>query len=413
MSDPSSIVWPDWARPPHSGRLDHGVVRPSDVDFPGRRWRSCGIFPASSGYSLDYKLFTQHFVLKLREIIRVNRIAIFLEPPPTSSMTRDRQAKPVCRASPPSGFRWIFATVLSSPAMPVSANAFPRQPRPAGRTGGRAVFRWARARKSNASSRSSAAISPSPSPTVNAPSVSPSWVTGSPGNEFTDEELQLLFLLMEELGLAIKNSWLHHQFSASHKLFSDVLASMSSGSMVVGPDLTILHANRAMLQFRAGRPASRAKPLEFADLQSALATPIYDVVEKGRQALAVLLSRTARRTRAYFGSTIIPFRNGDNRLPQSVMVVVEDFTQIEAAKRYDIESSKTKLISLIAKALRPRDQEFPGPADHPSAATRPGIRERRLPPIAQERARDGNRTHPAVSPTRCSFWPSRAWPWTK
>ena len=31
------------------------------------------------------------------------------------------------------------------------------------------------------------------------------------------------------------------------------------------------------------------------------------------------------------------------------MVVVEDFTQIEAAKHYDIESSKTKLISLIAK----------------------------------------------------------------
>ena len=34
------------------------------------------------GYSLDYKLFTQHFVLKLREIIKVNKIAVFLQSPP-------------------------------------------------------------------------------------------------------------------------------------------------------------------------------------------------------------------------------------------------------------------------------------------------------------------------------------------
>jgi signal transduction histidine kinase len=46
---------------------------------------------------------------------------------------------------------------------------------------------------------------------------------------------------------------------------------------------------------------------------------------------------------------VIPFRDTESRQTQSAMLVVEDFTQIEAAKQFEIESSKAKLIALIAK----------------------------------------------------------------
>ncbi|RKX28574.1 MAG: hypothetical protein DRP71_17195 [Verrucomicrobia bacterium] len=320
--------------------------RPSEAGFPKAALEVLRDFSRVLGYSLDYKLFTQHFVLKLREIIRVNRIAIFLEPPPTSSMTHDRKPSRL--------------PCISSVGIPLDIRDCFELSRNAGigerLSRGNHVLRAGpedgqffgglspKIQREFEILGSHIAIPISDRERTLGVAVLGDRITG---NEFTDEELQLLFLLMEELGLAIKNSWLHHQLSASHKLFSDVLASMSSGSMVVGPDLTILHANRAMLQFVRGELDS-GKPLEFADLQSALATPIYDVVEKGAKPLPFFFTDGPDK-KSIFRTTIIPFRNGDNRLPQSVMVVVEDFTQIEAAKHFDIESSKTKLISLIAK----------------------------------------------------------------
>jgi len=298
------------------------------------------------GYSLDYKLFTQHFVLKLREIIRVNRIAIFLEPPPMISMTSsDEGSRLPC---------------ISSVGIPLDIRDCFELSRNAG-IGERLSKVNHILRAGSDDNRFFGGLSPkiqrefeilgshiaipiSDRERTLGVAVLGDRVTGS---DFSDEELQLLFLLMEELGLAIRNSWLHHQLSASHKLFSDVLSSMSSGSMVVGRDLSILHANCAMLSFVRGERES-AKPLAFADLQSALATPIYDVVEKGANPEPFFYS-DGPNDRRIFRVSIIPFRNGDHRLPQSVMVVVEDFTQIEAAKHFEIESSKTKLISLIAK----------------------------------------------------------------
>lgn len=322
------------------------VVQPPEAGFSRAALEVLRDFSRVLGYSLDYKLFTQHFVLKLREIIRVNRIAIFLEPPPTSSMTRDKRPSRlpcISAVGVPLDIRDCFELSRNAgigERLSRGNHVLRAGPEDGQFFGGLSP----KVQREFEILGCHIAIPISDRERTLGVAVMGDRVTG---NDFTDEELQLLFLLMEELGLAIKNSWLHHQLSASHKLFSDVLASMSSGSMVVGPDLTILHANRAMLQFVRGARES-GKPLEFADLQSALATPIYDVVEKGAKPSPFFFTDGPDDT-SIFRATIIPFRNGDNRLPQSVMVVVEDFTQIEAAKHYDIESSKTKLISLIAK----------------------------------------------------------------
>ena len=321
-------------------------TRSTDSGFSRAALEVLRDFSRVLGYSLDYKLFTQHFVLKLREIIRVNRIAIFLEPPPSSSLTDGPKAHRL--------------PCISAVGIPLDIRDCFELSRHAGigerLSRGNHILRAGpedgqffgglnpKIQREFEILGSHIAIPISDRERTLGVAVLGDRVTGY---EFSDEELQLLFLLMEELGLAIKNSWLHHQLSASHKLFSDVLASMSSGSMVVGPDLTILHANRAMMHFVRGDRESR-KPLEFADLKSSLATPIYDVVEKGAKPSPFFFT-DGPESKSIYRASIIPFRNGDNRLPQSVMVVVEDFTQIESAKRFDIESSKTKLISLIAK----------------------------------------------------------------
>jgi signal transduction histidine kinase len=169
------------------------------------------------------------------------------------------------------------------------------------------------------------------------------------GRPFTPDELQLLFLLMEELGSALKNTWLHQQLIAGHRLLADVLATLSSGCLVLDRNLQVLHANRAMTTFFKGPSGGGPVPrLEFSDLPSKLATPLYESVVKGATASPFFFTGGANGERLYRAS-IIPFSATGGSPPQTAMLVVEDFTQIEAAKRLEIESSKAKLIALIAK----------------------------------------------------------------
>ena len=64
------------------------------------------------------------------------------------------------------------------------------------------------------------------------------------GEFFSNEELALIFHLLEGLGLAIKNSWLHDELSSSHQLMADVLNQLGSGCVVVAQNLSVLHANQ-------------------------------------------------------------------------------------------------------------------------------------------------------------------------
>ena len=67
-------------------------------------------------------------------------------------------------------------------------------------------------------------------------------VTGEP---LVNGELELIFHLLEELGLAIKNIWLHDQLAANHEMMADIFRQLSNACVVIGQDLTILHANKA------------------------------------------------------------------------------------------------------------------------------------------------------------------------
>ena len=300
-------------------------------------------------YSLDHELFTQHFVLKLREILSVNRIAIFMEAAPSGSTAQAQDVRIKDRLT------CVAAVGISNDLL-----ACIELSRQAGI--GQHITRCAQILRS-------AATTSHPFP-VEDPKIQREFeilgcqiavpindrertlgvaliggrVTGSP---FTDAELQLVYHLLEELGLAVKNSWLHRQLAASHQLFSDVLGAITSGSLVVGADLSVLHANRAFIGFLRGEGRDEPR-VDFADLPPPLAAALHDLAEKGRTSEPFFITFPQNPDRIY-RTSLVPFPTNDRSLPQPAMALVEDFTQIQAVQRAEIEASNLKLIALIAK----------------------------------------------------------------
>lgn len=301
------------------------------------------------GYSLDYKLFTQHFVLKLREILSVNRIAIFLESPPTGtpSQTAELRSKDRLTSVAAVGvssdlIECIELSRRSGIGLQITRNA--QILRIDTDTSAACLAEDPKIRREFEVLGCQVALPINDRERTLGVAVIGGRVTGGPLN---DAELQLVYHLLEELGLAVKNSWLHHQLSASHRLFSDVLGAITSGSLVIGADLAILHANRAFLQFLRGAARLDAH-IDFSELPGPLAAALHDLSEKGVLAEPFFLTSPHHAGRTYRVS-LIPFPNPDHRLPQPALALVEDFTQIISAQRAEIATSNAKLIALIAR----------------------------------------------------------------
>jgi nitrogen fixation/metabolism regulation signal transduction histidine kinase len=163
------------------------------------------------------------------------------------------------------------------------------------------------------------------------------------GGEFTDEELLLVYHLLEELGLAVKNSWLHNELVGSHRLFASVLDGITVGALVTGPDLSVVYANPAIVGFLRGQ---NGKTVDFNDLPHSIATKLHEVVEKGATVEPFFHETPAA---SVYRVSVIPLRQATGKLPQTALLLVEDFTRLSAIQRAEIESSNLKLIGLIAR----------------------------------------------------------------
>lgn len=291
------------------------------------------------GFSLDHKLFAEQFVEKVREIVGVGRIAVFLEQPRPAVTETTVSTRLSCAAAIGVPGDVIECFELSRTAGIGARMMHTPQVLLAGSDTSAAFDAKVQREFDILGCRLAIPI------TDRTRTIGVAMLGGHvTGRLFTSDELQLLFLLMEELGSAIKNTWLHQQLSASHRLLADVLASLSSGCLVVDQNLHVLHANRAMIAFIKG--AAATPRLEFADLPPKLAAPLYDAVVKGAKSSPFFFTAGPERL---LHVSIIPFHAVTGALPQSAMLVLEDFTQIEAAKHFEIEASKAKLIALIAK----------------------------------------------------------------
>ncbi|MBA4137448.1 MAG: hypothetical protein C0518_09055 [Opitutus sp.] len=296
------------------------------------------------GYSLDYRQLTHHFILKLREVVGLSRIAIFLEPGATDALppgTRTDNSHLPCAAAIglPADLVECFSLtrksglgrqltlhpqILRAPTQSSSPLLDPKIAREFDVLGGLV------------------AIPVNDRERTLGVAVLGGRITGG---EFSDEELLLVYHLLEELGLAVKNSWLHHQLVGSHRLFGTVLNGLTVGALVVGPNQQVVYANRAIIDFLAG---AKSDHLDIHDLPAEIAAKLHEVVERGLDVEAFFHETHAPAPR-YFRASVIPLRQPAAKLPQTAMLLLEDFTKIRSAQRAEIESSNLKLISLIAR----------------------------------------------------------------
>ncbi|MGA2853071.1 MAG: ATP-binding protein [Verrucomicrobiota bacterium] len=171
-------------------------------------------------------------------------------------------------------------------------------------------------------------------------------ITGEP---LVNVELELIFHLLEQVGLALHNIWLHDQLAANNAMMADVLRELSSACIVVGSDLKVLHANKAARR-HFGRKNQRTGELEFSDLPQALGAKIYQVLKTGA-AIAPFRYEPENSPGTIYSISVVPFQRGDSAVPVSALLTADDLTQTEQLQRLEVEAANLRLIKAMADRL--------------------------------------------------------------
>ena len=297
-------------------------------------------------HSLCSEALLKQFLLLLREIIGVNRAVIFLRKPPgvfgvARGTHEDRRLRSVCALGLPAGLLEYFELSLEAGI-------------------GGYVHRKGRILQSNSEGAridreiqkefelmgGQVAIPILDRESLVGVAVFDGRVTGEP---FANEELALMFHLLEELGLAIKNSWLHDQLLANHEMMADILNQSGSGCLVVGRELAILHANQAALDYFHRRERHGAA-LEFSDLPQAIGSKVFESLQLG-EALPPFKYRPQKDKETIYRVSITPFKRKNSITAKAVLLLIEDFTENERSQQLEIEASNLRLVKTMAEHL--------------------------------------------------------------
>jgi signal transduction histidine kinase len=171
-------------------------------------------------------------------------------------------------------------------------------------------------------------------------------VTGEP---IANGELELVFHLLEELAMGVKNIWLHDQLAANNEMMGEILRELSSACVVVSQDLSVLHANKAARHLFA-RPGHRSSDLEFSDLPPELGAKVYQVLRTGA-GLATFKHHPTEGQHRVLHVSVVPFVRSGSTQPHAALLVVEDHTQAEAFRRLEIEAANLRLVRSMADRL--------------------------------------------------------------
>jgi len=169
------------------------------------------------------------------------------------------------------------------------------------------------------------------------------------GESLTQEELQLVFHLLEQLGQSVKNIWLHDQIASDHDMMSDILHQLSSGCVVVGRDLTVLHANQMARNCfpREGRPPGA---LDFCDLPQAIGSRVFEVLKTGA-ALPPFRYQPPGFPEKHYLVTATPFKKRQSAAPNAVLLAIEDCSQADRLRQLEVETANLRLVQQMAERL--------------------------------------------------------------
>jgi signal transduction histidine kinase/DNA-binding response OmpR family regulator len=171
-------------------------------------------------------------------------------------------------------------------------------------------------------------------------------VTGEP---LVNVELEMIFHLLEQVGLALRNIWLHDQLAGNHEMMTDVLRELSSACVVFGRDLKVLHANKAARR-HFGRKNERTGGLEFSDLPQLLGSKVYQVLKTGA-AIEPFRFEPENSPGTIYKVTVVPFQRGKVALPSSALLTADDLSQSEQLRKLEVETTNLRLVRMMADRL--------------------------------------------------------------
>jgi nitrogen-specific signal transduction histidine kinase len=300
-------------------------------------------------YSLNYEAFTQHFILKLRDHISFSRIGIFIEHSAKQTLIKkieNTHLKCIASIGLPSDLVDCFQLSRSTGI----GRALSQEPHILHDQGSRNSATTGQHESSIDKEFAILGCHTAIPISDREGSIGVAVLNGPiTGRKYTDDELELLYILMEELGLAIRNSRLHGELAQHGQLIENVLHSMSSGALVCGEDLRVLYANDPAKRFLGIESSDTHREIDFAELPSQLAVPIHRAVEKGQLIEPYFI--TGPFEDCSFRVSIFPFaQKGELVLPpRPTMIIIEDFTKIEATKKSAVDETKNEVIRLIAE----------------------------------------------------------------
>ena len=303
-------------------------------------------FSSILSHSLCAESLLKQFLLQLREILGVNRSAIFLRSPggpftdPATGPT-ERLLHSACAIGLPQGLLEHFKL---SAETGIGGHLF-RHGRIIRRDNREALADPAMQKEFEILGVQVAIPVPDRESLVGI-AVFDGRLTGEP---LTNAELELVFHLLEALGLALRNIWLHQQLSANSDMMAEVLRQLSSGCIVVARDLTILHANKAARQYFA-RTGRRHGEFDFTDLPAALGSKIYQVLKTGT-GIAPYKYRPTEAPEQVYQVSIVPVQSQPNGLPGSALLVIEDHTKSEQLHQLEVEAANLRLVRQMADRL--------------------------------------------------------------
>ncbi len=171
-------------------------------------------------------------------------------------------------------------------------------------------------------------------------------ITGEP---LVNSELELVFHLLEQLGLAIKNIRLHDQLAGNHEMLAEILRELSSGCVVVSRDLAILHANKAARKYFGGS-APRTGEMEFSDLPQVIGSKVYQVLKTG-SGIGNFKYEPEESPGTVYSINIVPFQKQGGGMPASALLMAEDLSQSEQLRRLELEAANLRLVKSMADRL--------------------------------------------------------------
>lgn len=302
-------------------------------------------FSAILTHGLDATALLKQFLLLLREIIGVNRAIVFLRKPSVSrgesGSADDRWLRSVCAIG-------LDQDVLQHFALSLNAGI-----------GGHLHLQGRILRANTHEAQASREIAKEfqilgvqvAIPILDRESlvgvaVFDGRLTGEP---YTNEELALIFNMLEEVGIAIRNSWHHDQLVANQQMISDILAHLGSGCVVVSSNLGTLHANPAAARVFLHDSPDKTQ-LEFSDLPQMLGSMVFTAIKSG-VGVPPFSFQFPHSPDLHYRIGIMPFRFHGAQAPSAALLIIEDVTEHVRAQRLEIEMSNLRLVKSMAEHL--------------------------------------------------------------